>query len=388
MSVFHRDEPQDEVFRTEVRMWLETNTPGQLYPRDSAGERKFLRNWHRALYDRGWIAPHWPREYGGMGATLEQQMILLEEQARAGTPYLPPAGLNFLGLAVMEFGTERQKDQFLPDILTGQTIWAQGYSEPEAGSDLASLTTRADLDDGVFVVNGQKIWTSHASIADWIFALVRTDRSAEPKQAGISMLLIDLRSKGINVVPIQTIVGDEQLGMVTFDDVRVPVANLLGPLHGGWLVTNHVLTFERLSGSSPRNALMALDLLLRTAVASGKSEDSAFLDRLAKAQIDLLAHIAIHRQAADKASAGRDLGLMTAVMKLVSTQALQGLTDLLLDAATDRAASRSMQGMDGLGMDPVTAYLESRRASIYGGTSEVQRNILAQRLLNFTRSWS
>jgi alkylation response protein AidB-like acyl-CoA dehydrogenase len=387
MSLFHHDTPEEASFRAEVRAWLEDNVPPEARYRAETHDPALLRSWHRTLFERGWIAPHWPREYGGMGATLEQQLILLEEQARAGAPYLLPTGLSFLGFAIMEFGTERQKRELLPDILSGRTMWSQGYSEPEAGSDLASLRTRADEEGDDFIVNGQKIWSSGATYCDWMFALVRTNPQAKPRQAGISMLLIDLSSPGISIAPIRTITGHDYFALVSFDGVRVPKANLLGPLNGGWKVANHVLTFERLSGASPRNGMIAWEALIRLAAHGGRTTDAALRDRMAQAAIDLIAHIALYRRAVARVKSGKPLGHMSSVMKIAGADSLQALTELLLEAASTDAASADVRVHDGRELDPLGLFLLSRRATIYGGSAEIQRNIIAERVLEFPRSW-
>src|SRR6516165_6394628 len=238
-SMFRRDTPAEAQFRSEVRTWLEANLPLALRGRTARPPPAELMPWYRTLSRKGWIAPHWPEQYGGMGATLNEQLIMTEEMARIGAPQLPAQGLNHIGPILMEFGTEAQKAQHLPPIIAGTVIWAQGYSEPGAGSDLASLSTRATLEDDHFVVRGHKIWTTWAHHSDWMFALVRTDPQAQPRHAGISFLLIDLHSPGIRIRPIKTIVGDEEFSEVFFDDVVVPAGNLVGKLHDGWRVRHH-----------------------------------------------------------------------------------------------------------------------------------------------------
>ena len=387
MSLFHRDTPEETAFRTEVRTWLEANVPAETLHELDVTNPEVSRQWHRKLWQRGWIAPHWPREFGGMGATLEQQVILMEELARVGGPYVQPSGLNFLGFAIMEFGTEEQKRDLLPDILSGDTTWCQGYSEPEAGSDLASLRTRAVEDGDDFVVNGQKIWSSGAPHCDRMFALVRTEPDPKARHAGISMLLIDLATPGITVTPIQTLTGHVHFSIVTFIDVRVPKTSILGKLHGGWKVANHVLTFERLSGSSPRHDLIAIDTLRRLSEATGRVSDPAFRDRMASAGIDVVAHMAMHRRAVERVKAGQSLGFMASVMKIAGANALHNVTDLLLDAAGSDAASSFKHTDNGQELDPLGLFLLSRRATIWGGSAEIQRNIIAERILGFPRSW-
>ncbi len=231
--------------------------------------------WYRTLSRKGWIAPHWPKEYGGMGATLNEQIIMTEELARVGAPQLPAQGLNHIGPILIEFATEAQKAQHLPPIIAGTVIWAQGYSEPGAGSDLASLATRATLEGDHFVVQGQKIWTTWGHHSDWMFALVRTDPQAQPRHAGISFLLLDLHSPGIKIRPIKTIAGDDEFSEVFFDNVIVPAENLVGKLNDGWRIANALLGHERLGTANPQFALMALERIKTMARASGVIADPA-----------------------------------------------------------------------------------------------------------------
>ncbi len=267
---FTSDSAEEAAFRAEVRAWIDANAPRELCHRAHRVEPAELRPWHRKLYERGWIAPHWPKEAGGMGATLAQQVILLEEMVRIGAPTPYPHGLNFIGPTLIEVGTPEQKARHLPGILTGDVTWCQGYSEPGAGSDLASLRTRAVLDGDHFVVNGHKCWTTNGHYADWMFALVRTDPDAPKKQQGLSMLLIDLRTPGITIRPIRTIVGDSEFAEEFFDDVRVPRENLLGPLHEGWKVANLVLGNERFATGTPRMAADLIEQAKRLGRATGR----------------------------------------------------------------------------------------------------------------------
>lgn len=387
MSLFHRDTPEEAAFRNEVREWLEANVPAETRHELDVTNPEISREWHRKLWERGWIAPHWPKEYGGMGGTVEQQVILMEELARVGGPYVQPSGLNFLGFAIMSFGTERQKRELLPGILSGETTWCQGYSEPEAGSDLASLRTRATLEGDHWVVNGQKIWSSGAPHCDRMFALVRTDPDPKARHAGISMLLIDLKTPGLTVTPIQTLTGHVHFSIVTFDGVRVPREDILGEVNQGWKVANHVLTYERISGSSPKHDLIAIDVLQRLARQNGRDRDPAFQERLGRAGIDVIAHIAMHRFAVEQVKAGKSLGFNTSAMKIAGADALHGVTDLLLDAAGTDAASEEKPLDDGQALDALGLFLLSRRATIWGGAAEIQRNIIAERILGFPRSW-
>jgi alkylation response protein AidB-like acyl-CoA dehydrogenase len=337
--------------------------------------------WYHTLSRKGWIAPHWPRQYGGMGATLNEQIIMTEELARVGAPHLPVQGLNHIGPILMEFGTVAQKAQHLPPIIAGTLIWAQGYSEPGAGSDLASLSTRATLTGDRFVVRGQKIWTTWGHHSDWMFALVRSDPQAQPRQAGISFLLIDLHSPGITIRPIKTIAGDDEFSEVFFDDVVVPAENLVGKLHDGWRIANALLGHERLATSNPQFSLMALERIKTMARASGIIADPAFQDRLAAASINVTALSALFSHAVDLTNQEQSPGPESSVLKIFASELLQALNDLLVDAAGGHAPMQKPIATDFGAVEVAAAFLQSRRVTIYGGSSEIQRNVLARRVL-------
>lgn len=380
--MFRRDTPAEAAFRMEVRTWLEANLPVALRGRITRPPPAELMPWYHTLSRKGWIAPHWPKQYGGMGATLNEQLIMTEEMARIGAPHLPAQGLNHIGPILMEFGTAAQKAQHLPPILAGTVIWAQGYSEPGAGSDLASLSTRATVEGDHFVVRGHKIWTTWAHHSDWMFALVRTDPQAQPRHAGISFLLIDLHSPGIRIRPIKTIVGDEEFSEVFLDDMIVPVENLVGKLHDGWRIANALLGHERLATSNPQFSLMALERIKTMARASGIIADPAFQDRLAAASIDVMALSALFSHAVELTNQEKSPGPESSVIKIVACELLQTLNDLLVEAAGGHALADQEIATNLGKVDVAAAFLQSRRATIYGGSSEIQRNVLARRVLN------
>jgi alkylation response protein AidB-like acyl-CoA dehydrogenase len=380
--MFRRDTPAEAEFRRQVRTWLEANLPAALRGRTTRPPPTELMPWYHALSQKGWIAPHWPKQYGGMGATLNEQIVMTEELARVGAPHLPTQGLNHIGPILMEFGTEAQKAQHLPPIIAGSVIWAQGYSEPGAGSDLASLATRATLDGDHFVVRGHKIWTTWAHHSDWMFALVRTDPQAKPRQAGISFLLIDLHSPNIRVRPIKTIAGDDEFSEVFFDDVVVPAENLVGKLHDGWRIANALLGHERLATSNPQFALMALDRIKTLARASGLIDDPAFQDRLAAASINVATLSALFHHAVQLTNDGHSPGPESSVIKIVGSELLQALNDLMIEAAGGHATAESPVVTNFGAVDVAASFLMSRRVTIYGGSSEIQRNVLARRVLN------
>jgi len=385
--LFQNDTPALAAFRHEVRTWLEANLPNAWRHHLNCLDGTILRQWQARLHQRGWVAPHWPQSAGGMGATLDEQLVLLEEQTRIGAPYLFPTGLNLLGPTLIAFGTEEQKARFLPPLLSAQMVWSQGYSETEAGSDLSALKTSARVDGDHFVVDGHKLWSSYAHLADWMFALVRTDADATPRQSGLSMLLIDLRSPGVTVRPIRTIAGQEEFCEVRFDAVRVPRDQLLGPLNGGWKVANHVLVSERLSNGSPRNLLIVWRKLVKVARETGRWSDPVFRDHLAQAEIRFVAHLACYRQAVEHVKSDRSIDALAPTMKISATELLQRLNALLLDAAGSRGGDEFFAFSDGSVIDLVASRLLARRGSIYGGSNEIQRNILATRVLGMPKSW-
>jgi alkylation response protein AidB-like acyl-CoA dehydrogenase len=380
--MFRHDTAAETAFRLDVRTWLEANLPSSLRGRTTRPPPAEIMPWYRALSDKGWIAPHWPKEYGGMGATLNEQIVMTEELARVGAPHLPVQGLNHIGPILMEFGSDAQKAKHLPPIIAGTVIWAQGYSEPGAGSDLASLSTRATLEGDRFLVRGQKIWTTWGHHADWIFALVRTDPQAQPRQAGISFLLIDLHSPGVRVRPIVTIANDDEFSEVFFDDVVVPAENLVGKLHDGWRIANALLGHERLATSNPQFSLMALDRIKTLAQATGVIADPAFQDRLAAASINVTALSAMFNHAVELTNQRQSLGPEASIIKIYGSELLQELNDLLIEAAGGHAAAADPIVTNFGAVDVAIPFLFSRRVTIYGGSSEIQRNVLARRVLN------
>ena len=379
--MFRDDSSEEAAFRAEVREWLEASLPAALRGRTDRPPPDEIMPWYRALAARGWIAPHWPKEYGGMGASLAEQIVLTQELARLSAPQLPIQGINHIGPILMRYGTDAQKARHLPPILSGDVIWAQGYSEPGAGSDLASLSTRAELRDGRFVVDGGKIWQTWAHHADWMFTLVRTDPKAKVRQAGISFILIDLRTPGVEIRPIRAITGEEEFSQVFLDGVEVPADNLVGELHGGWKVATALLATERLFTSNPQYALEALQRIKAVAARTGIDRDPAFRDRLAGLSVDIVVQAAMFWQAVDMEANGVELGPEGSTMKLVATANLQRATDLLIEAAGPWGADAGRIDTDAGPVDATGIFLQSRRASIYGGSSEIQRNLIAKRVL-------
>ncbi len=379
---FRIDSDDEKAFRAEVRAWVEASLPDDLRGLSTRPPFERAEWWFEQLAARGWVAPHWPKAHGGMEATINQQIILREELARAGAPELSAQGLNHIGPIIMEFGTDAQKAEHLPKILTGEINWCQGYSEPNSGSDLASLRTRAEAVGDHFVVNGQKIWTTWAHHSQWIFALVRTDPDAPRKQAGISFILIDLATPGITIRPIRTIAGDNEFAEVFFEDVRVPAENVVGEVNDGWRVANSLLAHERLGTSAPTWCIEALERARRVGRKNGMLDDPGFRDRLARAELETVGLSAMFSHAVGLTNAGRALGPDSSIMKIASTEALQRCVDLLFEAAAGEAAATGRIDTPDGPAEVAALMLQCRRATIYGGSSEIQRNIVAKRVLN------
>lgn len=380
-SLFSDDTPEDGRFREEVRDWVGANCPGELCHRRHRIDPPDLKPWHRKLYERGWIAPHWPKECGGMGASLTQQIILFEEIVRAGAPTPYPHGLNFIGPIIIQAGTEAQKARHLPPILSGDATWCQGYSEAGAGSDLASLQTRAVRDGDYFVVNGHKMWTTNGHFADWMFALVRTDPDAKPRHAGITMLLIDMHSPGITVRPIQTLKGDSEFAEEFFDNVRVPAENMLGGLNQGWRIAGMVLGGERFTTGHPRYALVYLNQARQLAKETGAWDNPAFRHRLATLEIDLLAFIAYYRHAARLQAAKAAPLSMAPVIKIAGGGLAQRSSELLMQAAGLQGPGMDDIALPGGAVNVTSELFEMRRLSVGSGTTEINRNIISKRVL-------
>ena len=385
--LFQIDSPEMNSFRHEVRTWLEINLKKEWRNQLHCIDPSILRQWQFKLYERGWVAPQWPKSEGGMGATLDQQLILLEEQARIGAPYLFPTGINLLGPTLIAFGTEEQKKRFLQPLLSATEIWAQGYSETEAGSDLASLKTSASIEGDSFIVNGHKIWSSYAHLADWLFAIVRTDPKANQKQAGLSMLLIDLKSQGVSVSSIRPIAGHDEFAQIYLENVKVPKQNLLGPLHGGWKVANHILVSERLSNGSPRNLWIVWQKIVKVAKETGTWNEPIYRDRVAQLEIRFMTHLACYRQAVQAVKSNQSIDMLAPVLKISATELLQDFNSLLLEVAGNKGAQQVFEFADGTSIDLVPSRLLARRGSIYGGSNEIQRNIIATRVLGMPKSW-
>ena len=375
---------QDDVdagSMTEVRVWLEANFPQRLRFPDHRLDSSQATDWLDRLHAKGWAAPNWPVEYGGMGLSAYEQVRFQEECDRVGMNIAPNLGATMLGPLLIRYGTEVQRREHLPKILSGEVRWCQGYSEPGAGSDLASLRTSAVLDGDHFVVNGQKIWTSFAFDAQMMFMLVRTDSSGR-KQEGISFLLVDMGTPGIKVRRIYNLPGSAEFCEVFFDNVRVPRDNLVGELHQGWKMAKSLLGSERILLGSPRLARFPLRLLADYAHTHGLDQDSVFRHRFTRLQLEVEDSGAAFVTLVDALRRGREPGPELSILKVWITETFQRVTDLLLETLRETATvNEAVETDEGTRLHAANLFLASRAATIYGGSSEIQRNILAKLVL-------
>jgi alkylation response protein AidB-like acyl-CoA dehydrogenase len=361
-------------FRAEVRAFLaEALTPELARAGRRAtsvfSEPQHAVAWQQALTARGWGAIDWPVEYGGTGWTPLQKYIFSAECARAGTPNLLPQGVKMVAPVLMHYGSQEQKDSFLPKILSGEHYWCQGFSEPGSGSDLASLKLKAERDGDHYVLNGSKIWTTHAHHANWMFALVRTSTEGKP-QAGISFVLIDMATPGLKVDPIISLAGEHELNQVFFDNVRVPVANRLGEENDGWSVAKYLLTYER-GGRYAPTLFAALDKLRDDA-----GDDPVLQDRIRREMVTVEALEAIEMKSIG--ASGAQAALYASVLKVQGTEAQQRIAVLECDVAGPEAwCIPDGQASDRLAT-AVPRYLNGRAATIYAGSNEIQRDLIAR----------
>ena len=373
------DALDDHGFRMHVRAWIEANYPPDLRNPPKRLHFSESKVWYHMLSAKGWLAPGWPRQYGGMGLPAPRQLIMIEEFQRHGCARNNDMGVSMLGPLLIRYGTEGQKAEFLPRIITGEHIWCQGYSEPGAGSDLANLRTEAVLDGDHWVVNGQKIWTSLAMDANWIFLLVRTNKTAK-KQEGISFLLVEMDTPGITVRPIRNLDMGDEFCEVFFDDVRVPKTNLVGNIDQGWTMAKTLLGFERIGIGSPRQSTYALTRLKTLAEHSGAWDDGTFRERYLRLRMDLADHKALYEVFADKVRRGEPLGPDVSMLKIHQTELYQRITEAMLDAAGEEAGLLGPIGGN-RDLNPAGQFIQARPSTIYGGSNEIQRNILAKNVL-------
>lgn len=389
---------EDRSFAREVRLFLEAELTDELraagrWMTSVYGDHEASMEWQRRLHARGWAAPNWPKEYGGAELSVMQRFIFARECALAGAPPLSPMGIAMCGPALIGHGSAEQKAHFLPRILTGEHFWCQGYSEPQAGSDLAPLQMKAVRDGDHFICTGTKIWTTHANVANWIFCLVRTGQFDRP-QLGITFLLIPMDSPGVEVRPIIMTSGEHIQNQIFFDSVRVPVANVVGEIDQGWTVAKYLLEFERGGSAYAPGLQVRLERIREIATENGLLDDPLFAARVAAAQVRVEILEIYELRALTAASRGGRPGLSGSIMKILGTELSQHLTELALEAVGPYGLSfqpaagaaggpnviphaAALRGPREAAIAPLK-YLNDRAGSIYAGSNEIQRNIIAK----------
>lgn len=393
----------DLAFRDEVRAFIGEHFTPELRAKAAKSTTGYLEKadhvaWQKALYKKGWVAPNWPVDHGGPGWDATRKYIFATEMAKAGTPSVLAFGLKMVAPVIMAFGTEAQKERFLPDILQSNVWWCQGYSEPGAGSDLASLQTSAAADGEDYIINGSKIWTTRAQDADWIFCLVRTSSEGK-RQAGISFLLIDMTSPGITVEPIVTIdqppPGLQEVNQVFFTDVRVPQSNRIGEENKGWTYAKYLLEFERGNAYSGalRGGLARVRTIAREESAVGEPliDDVAFRAKLAALEVEVSAVEVTELRVLSQLKSGERPGAESSMLKCRGTDVAQAISELTVEAIAYYANPFDHQVLafganaPPIGPNNVGAvagrYFNQRKASIYAGSNEIQRNIMAKLIL-------
>ena len=392
--------PEELAFRAEVRAWVAENLPQEISHKVRHAlhlSREDLQRWARILGRRGWLGAGWPRQFGGPGWSAVERHLFEEECALAGAPRVVPFGPVMVAPVIMAFGTREQQARFLPGIASGDVWWSQGYSEPGAGSDLASLKTRAERRGDKYIVNGQKTWTTLGQYGDWIFCLVRTSSEGKP-QTGISFLLIDMKSKGITVRPIVLLDGEPEVNEVFFDNVEVPAANLVGEENKGWTYAKHLLAHERTNIADVNRSKSELERLKRIARAEGLWDDPRFRDRIALLEVDIVALEMLVLRVLSAEKSGKQSLDIAGLLKIRGSEIQQRCAELMMLAAgpfamplVREAMEAGWQGDQALGglwpggaahCAPLAAtYFNYRKTTIYGGSNEVQRNIVAQTVL-------
>ena len=383
--------PAQEAFRAEVRAWIASAMPPHI-ARKAKEHQTFdheeQREWHRILYRKGWLALNWPKEYGGAGLLPTERFILQEELVMAGTPDLSPFGVRMVGPLIIQYGSDWQRERFLPKILSGDEVWCQGYSEPGAGSDLASLQLKAEDDgEGNYVLNGQKTWTTYAQHADWIFVLARTDRGAGKRQLGISFLLCDMKTPGVRAEPFLTLGGTPAFCDTYFDNVKVPKKNLVGPEGGGWTIAKALLGHERVGigdvGVSTR-ALRNLKRIARNTLCNGKPliDDKVFRGKIARLEIKIESLRMVIYKTLAGAQLGKAPGPESSILKIRGSELTQQVFELEMEVMGQNSLSWFNDGAVPPYEQSVASNFNYLRATtIYGGTNEIQRNVIAKGIL-------
>ena len=392
--------PEELAFRAEVRAWVAENLPQEISHKVRHAlhlSREDLQRWARILGRRGWLGAGWPRQFGGPGWSAVERHLFEEECALAGAPRVVPFGPVMVAPVIMAFGTREQQARFLPGIASGDVWWSQGYSEPGAGSDLASLKTRAERRGDKYIVNGQKTWTTLGQYGDWIFCLVRTSSEGKPR-TGISFLLVDMKSPGVSVKPIVLLDGEPEVNEVFFDNVEVPAANLVGEENKGWTYAKHLLAHERTNIADVNRSKSELERLKRIARAEGLWDDPRFRDRIALLEVDIVALEMLVLRVLSAEKSGKQSLDIAGLLKIRGSEIQQRCAELMMLAAgpfamplVREAMEAGWQGDQALGglwpggaahCAPLAAtYFNYRKTTIYGGSNEVQRNIVAQTVL-------
>ena len=393
---------EDEAWREEVRTFMRENLSPQVAHKVHNGfavSREEIREWHTKMYEKRWVAPNWPAEWGGPDPawTVNQKYIFDEESTLAGAPRLIMFGITMCGPVLMRYGTEEQKNEFLPKIVSGERTFCQGYSEPGSGSDLASLKMRAERDGDDFVLNGQKIWTTSAHMADWIFCLVRTSNTGK-RQEGITFILVDMNTPGLEVKPLITIEGTREVNEVFFTDVRVPAANVIGEVDDGWSVAKYLLGHERMGGGALGGLKKSMEQLKKIAkeepdgMGSSLAEQSDFSSKMSEVEIELMTLEVQMLRLLSKMSADAEMGLEASMIKIRRSEIIQRLSELKMQAVGYYANPFVLGALEqGWNEEPIggadyinalaAQYFNNRKHSIFAGSNEIQHNIIAKRVL-------
>jgi alkylation response protein AidB-like acyl-CoA dehydrogenase len=385
--------PEELKFREEVRAWVRENLPQDISQKVHNAlrlSRDDMQRWAKILGRKGWLGYGWPKQFGGPGWTSIQKHLFEEETALAGAPRVVPFGPVMVAPVIMAFGSPEQQKRFLPGIASGEVWWSQGYSEPGSGSDLASLRTRAERKGDKYIVNGQKTWTTLAQYGDWIFCLVRTSTEGKP-QTGISFLLIDMKSPGVTVRPIIMLDGEHEVNEVFFDNVEVPAENLIGEENKGWTYAKHLLSHERTNIADVNRAKRELERLKRIARAEGVYDDTRFRDEVAKLEVDIVALEMMVLRVLSLEKSGKNPLDIAGLLKIKGSEIQQRYSELMMLAAgpyslpyIHEAMEAGWQGeyVGAAHCAPLAStYFNYRKTTIYGGSNEVQRNIVAQTVL-------
>ena len=395
--------PEELAFRDELRAWVKDHLPQDIAAKVHQAQRLSrddMQRWAKILGQKGWLGYGWPKQFGGPGWTAVQKHLFEEECAMAGAPRIVPFGPVMVAPVIMAYGSKEQQERFLPGIASGEVWWSQGYSEPGAGSDLASVRTKAERQGDKYIVNGQKTWTTLGQYGEWMFNLVRTSSEGKP-QTGISFLLIDMKSPGVSVRPIKLLDGECEVNDVFFDNVEVPVENLIGEENKGWTYAKHLLSHERTNIADVNRAKRELERLKRIAKAEGVWDDLRFRDQIALLEVDIVALEMLVLRVLSMEKSGKNPLDIAGLLKIKGSEIQQRYTELMMLAAGpyslpyifeameagwqgDQAAAAGLQGFPGGDVANATlapTYFNYRKTTIYGGSNEVQRNIVAQTVL-------